>query len=95
MARDPDHAPVIYALAVGDARRFTIEASSGTITYTGSPTDLDGTPRRYVLTVTARDTGRLMAEAIVVVTVGSVDKAPKAVDDVASRLSAGPTAHRR
>ena len=95
MARDPDHAPVIYALAVGDARRFTIEASSGTITYTGSPTDLDGTPRRYVLTVTARDTGRLMAEAIVVVTVGSVDKAPKAVDDVASRLSARPTAHRR
>ena len=95
MARDPDHAPVIYALAVGDARRFTIEASSGTITYTGSPTDLDGPPRRYVLTVTARDTGRLMAEATVVVTVGSVDNAPSAVDDVASRLSAEPTAHRR
>lgn len=72
MARDPGQGPVIYALAAGDARRFSVGASSGTITWTGSPEDIESGLQRYELTVTARNTHRLMTETMVVVTFESV-----------------------
>ena len=81
MARDPDDDPVIYALTAGDGTRFRVEPASGTIAYVGPERDRGSGPRRYELTVTARDTDRLTAAATVVVTVLSIDRPPFAVDD--------------
>ena len=79
-ARDPDSDPVIYSLTAGDWTRFRVEPASGAIAYVGPAGDREA-PRRYELTVTARDTDRLTAAATVVVTVVSIDKPPFAVDD--------------
>ena len=71
MARDPGHGAVIYALAAGDGRRFSVEPSSGTITWMGSPEDIESGTQRYELRVSARNTHRLMAETTVLVTTGN------------------------
>ena len=93
LARDPDSDPVTYSLTAGDWTRFTVEPSSGAITYLGP--DLPGT-RRYELQVTARDTGRLTQTATVMVTVASATVTvtrPTAVapaTTVATRPAAAP-----
>ena len=78
VARDPDHDPLTYALAAGDWRRFRVEPMSGAINWVGSPRELAAGPRRYQLTVTARDTGRLVAAATVVVAVAPADPPARA-----------------
>ena len=85
LARDPDSDPVTYSLTAGDWTRFTVEPSSGAITYLGP--DLPGT-RRYELQVTARDTGRLTQTATVMVTVAS------ATVTVTRPTAVAPASHR-
>ena len=80
MARDPGRGPVVYALAAGDWRRFSVDPSSGTIAWVGPPEDLLVGPHQYELTVTARNTRRLIAEANVTVTLGSRREAMAADD---------------
>ena len=69
---------------------FAVAPSSGVITYVGEARELSAGPRRYELTVTARDTRRLVAAATVVVTVASVDGPLDAVDDAAQTLENRP-----
>ena len=91
-ARDPDHDPVTYALAAGDWRRFTVGSMNGDITWVGSQQELAVGPRRYELTVTARDTGRLVSAATVVVTVAAARPPARTADDQRRRVDALPPA---
>ena len=91
-ARDPDHDPVTYALAAGDWRRFTVGSMNGDITWVGSQQELAVGPRRYELTVTARDTGRLVSAATVVVTVAAARPPARTADDQRQRVDALPPA---
>lgn len=71
LARDPDGDPVTYSLKNGDGRRFAVDPSTGTVTYTWSLEDLLAGAARHELTVTARDRGRRVQTATVVVTMES------------------------
>ena len=70
LAQDPDRGPVTYSLTAGDWTRFTVDPSSGAITYLGP--DLPGT-RRYTLQVTARNTARRTATTTVIVSYRGID----------------------
>ena len=71
LARDPEGDPVTYSLQRGDGRRFAVDPSTGTVTYTWSLEDLLAGAARHELTVTARDRGRRVQSATVVVTMES------------------------
>ena len=67
LARDPEGDPVTYSLQSGDGRRFAVDPSTGTVTYTWSLEDLLAGAARHELTVTARDRSRRVQTATVVV----------------------------
>ena len=80
-ARDPEGEAVRYALASGDASRFTLGSSNGIITYVGPGEDYEAGPREYELRVTARDDDRRTAGVAVLVRVTDTPEAPVAADD--------------
>ena len=75
-ARDPGRGPVIYALGAGDSRRFSVDPSTGAITWRGGNRDLLTRPQRYALIVTARNMHRLVAAAPVTVTLRAFPNRP-------------------
>ncbi len=81
LASDPEGEAVTYALAAGDAERFTVGERDGRVTYVGAGEDFQAEPNRFVLTVSARDADGQEARAEVVVTVTKVNEPPQAVDD--------------
>ena len=74
-ATDKDAGDTIaYALSAGDTNLFSIDATSGALSYIGPGEDFESEPNRYDLTVSATDGERLSAEAEVTVTVTDEDE---------------------
>ena len=75
-AFDPDGDPLAYALSegAGDPARFAVDATSGSVTYSGPGEDFEAGPTRYALTVAVSDPGGAAATAAVTVTVVNVDE---------------------
>ena len=85
-ATDPDGDEIIYAIAVGDTDRFSVNPASGAFSYTGPGEDLEalfvstaGNPvYSFAVSATA---GERFAQAAVVVTITNVNEPPVAAAD--------------
>ena len=76
-ATDKDAGDTIaYALSAGDTNLFSIDETSGALSYIGPGEDFEIEPNRHDLTVSATDGGRLSATTAVTVTVINVNEAP-------------------
>ena len=79
MATDADGDGVTYSLASGDANRFSVDVTSGQVSYIGAGENHEGTINSYILNVQASDSA-LIASAPVMITVTDVADGPVFVD---------------
>ena len=82
-ASDPDGDSPTYVLASGDRSCFAVGAGDGVVTYIGPGEDFEAGPKRYALTVGARDPHGAEAQVRVVVAVVDENELPAAEDDEA------------
>ena len=100
-ATDPDGADVGYSLLVGAGSvRFSLDATSGVLSYIGSGEDFETRSDAYALTVQATDSDStaLVATAQVTVSLDNVNEAPlfdpsAYTFELAENQSGTPTAH--